>query len=63
VTFDTHIDLGNVLTLVGMVITLYTFHVANVKRIHGLEFKVGLMWKHFAHKFELEEDIDKLDGD
>lgn len=58
-SFSTNIDLGNILTLGGMIITLYTFHKANLKRINGMEFKVGLMWKRFAKRFDLPEELEE----
>ncbi len=56
--FSYNIDLGNILTLVGMLVSLYSFHKSNVKKIAGIEFRVGLMWKHFAKRFDLPEDLE-----
>lgn len=59
VKFSTDIDLGNILTLLGMIVTLYQFHKSNIKKIAGIEFRVGLMWKHFAKRFDLPEDLEE----
>jgi hypothetical protein len=54
-----NIDAGDLLTLGGMLITLYTMHKSNIKRIAGMEFRVGLMWKHFARRFDLPENLEE----
>lgn len=55
---SSEISIGNLLTAAGMIAALWTFHKANVKRVNHMEFKVNLMWKRFAHKFELPENLD-----
>lgn len=58
-TFDPHIDLGNILTLVTMLATFWKFHQTNVVKINRIELQVGLMWKRFAKKFDLPEDLEE----
>lgn len=52
--------MGNILTIVTIIASLWGFHQANVKRIHAIEFKVGLMWKHFANRFNLPEELQDV---
>lgn len=54
-----NVDAGDLLTLAGMIGTLYTFHRSNIKRVAGIEFRVGLMWKHFAKRFDLPENLEE----
>jgi hypothetical protein len=61
--FTTDINLGNLVTVVAFIFTLYQFHQSNVKRLHRIEFKVALMWKHFAHKFDLPEELADSEKD
>lgn len=53
-----HADAGNVLTLLGMVASLYIFHMTNVKRFTRMEFKVNLMWRRFAKRFNMSPDLE-----
>lgn len=57
-----HADAGNVLTLAGMVISLYFFHMTNVKRFTKMEFKVNLMWRRFAKRFNMDANLPE-EGD
>lgn len=56
-SFDNHVDLGNILTLAGFIVTMYMFHKQNVKRLYRIDFKVGLMWREFANRFNLDEKL------
>lgn len=59
-----HVDLGNIVTFLGMLASLYLFHMNNVKRFTKLEFKVSLMWRRFAQRFNMSPDLrDRDDGD
>lgn len=60
-TFDNHIDLGNILTLFGLAIIFWRVHISNVKRINKIEFRVTMMWHIFARKFDLPENLDEPD--
>lgn len=57
-TFDTSISLGNIVTIVSFIITITTLHRQNINRIANMDFKVALMWKQFAKKFDLPDDIE-----
>jgi hypothetical protein len=50
VKFDLTINLGNIVSVVAFMLTLWGFHKANVKRIYQIDFRVNLMWKHFAQE-------------
>ena len=56
--FTPNVDLGNILTVLSLMFGLWQFHKANIKRIHRVEFKVNLMWKRFAHQFQLPESLE-----
>lgn len=53
------IDLGNILTLVGMICTLYIFHMNNIKKITRLENRVQLMWNVFRRRFNISDQEEK----
>lgn len=59
--FDATIGLGEVIAIVTILGSLWKFHRQNTKRIYQIEFKVGLMWKHFAHRFNLPEKLEDAD--
>lgn len=52
------IDLGNVLTTITLLVSLWIYNRQNTKRYNQLEFKVNMMWKHFASKFDLPEKLE-----
>lgn len=49
-----NVDLGDVLTIV----TLLGMQRQSLRRVAAIEFKVGLMWKRFAQRFDLPQDIE-----
>lgn len=59
---DPTVDLGNILTIVAMLASLWTFHRQNTRRIHQIEFRVNLMWKAFAHRFNITEKLTDENG-
>lgn len=59
--FSLEINVGNILSMTVFIFTLWHFHQSNVKRLHRIEFRVALMWKQFAHKFDLPENIGLID--
>lgn len=58
-----HLDFGNIATLLGVLLTMYMFHVSNVKRITKMEFKVNLMWRRFAHRFNMSANLEEDNRD
>lgn len=52
------ITLGDILTMMTFIVTMYTLHKQNLRRVAGIEFRVSLMWKHFAKRFALPEDVE-----
>lgn len=60
---DPTIDLGNILTIVALLGSLWTFHRQNTRRLHQIEFRVNLMWKAFAHRFHIAEKLVDENGD
>jgi hypothetical protein len=54
--FDFSINLGNLVSIVAMVFTLYGFHIQNVKRFMKLEFQVRQMWGSFRRKFNIHDE-------
>lgn len=53
---------GDLLTMAGFIGTLLAFHRSNLRKVNAIEFKVGLMWKHFARRFDLPEDLEAEEG-
>lgn len=53
------ISLGDLLTTASFVITMLSLHRQNLRRVISIEYRVGLMWKHFAKRFDLPEDLDE----
>jgi hypothetical protein len=54
--FDLTINLGNILSIAAMIVTLYGFHIQNVKRFMKLEFQVSQMWGSFRKRFHIKDD-------
>ena len=54
--FDSTISLGNVIALLVMLGSLYSFHMANVKRFMTIEFRVEQMWHSFKQRFNMAEE-------
>jgi hypothetical protein len=54
--FNWEINLGNLIAVAAMMITLYGFHMSNVKRFLKLEFQVRQMWGSFRKKFHIDDD-------
>jgi len=52
--WDATISLGNVVTMLAFVVTLYTLHIQNVKMIVRIETKVDTMWRAFVKKLAPE---------
>jgi hypothetical protein len=51
-TWDPSISLGNILTIVGFVVSLVSLHVTNVKRFERMETKVDFMFDWFKEKLK-----------
>lgn len=58
-TFNTDVNLGNLITIASFIVTIYTLHRQNIKRIESIDFKVGLMWKQFSRRFDLPNNLDE----
>lgn len=54
--FDNSISLGNVLTLVGMLVAFYSFHIRNVERFAKIEIKVDTMWRALKLNFRIDDE-------
>ena len=48
-TFDWSINIGNVLTVVGLLTVFVTAHAANVKRLQDMETKLDLIFHWFRN--------------
>jgi len=54
--FTKDISLGNVITLLAMLFTLYKFHISNVTKINKIENRVEVMWAAFKTRFNMHDD-------
>lgn len=52
------ITLGDLLSIASFLLTMSILHRQNLRRVISIEYRVGLMWKHFAKRFDLPEDLD-----
>ena len=48
-SFDWSINIGNVLTVVGLLAVFVTAHAANVKRLQDMETKLDLIFHWFRN--------------
>ncbi len=46
-TFDPSINLGTVIAVGAVIVTLYSMHRANIERFISLEHKVDQMWRAY----------------
>jgi hypothetical protein len=46
--FDKSINLGNIISMVALLITLFGFGMKILERMDSMETKVNLMWEQFS---------------
>lgn len=56
--FESSISLGNIISIVTFVFTLYGFHIKNTERIIRMETKVDLMWLTLRRQLGILRDSE-----
>ena len=59
ITFSTDISLGNIISVITVLGGLYTFHITNIRRIQGFQFKVNMMWNVFKQRFNISDEEEQ----
>jgi hypothetical protein len=57
--FDTTITLGNVLTLLSVLVGFIGLWMSAIRRLDRLETRMEILWKHFSRHFgiPLKDDL------
>lgn len=56
ITFSTEINAGSLIAAGSVILTLFTLHNKNTRRIARFENRLNLMWNVFKKRFDVSDD-------